>query len=195
MPSAVRLTAPGALFTVSAHADQGEKLFHDDGDRRAWLRVLAEVCAVFGWRIHAFCQMHKQYRLLLATPAPHLGAGMLHLDRLYAQRWQERRHRDAALLQRHFQVHPLQRRADVPELVRDVLLAPVRAGMVATPGGWPWSSYLLTCDAAMAPPWLDTAWVLAQFADGRAEAVKAFRRFVADGCAAPQVGPRMAAEK
>jgi putative transposase len=40
---------------------------------------------------------------------------------------------------------------------RYVELNPVRAQIVAAPGDWPWSSYLVYVDESMPPPWLDTA--------------------------------------
>jgi hypothetical protein len=56
---------------------------------------------------------------------------------------------------------------------------------VPTPGDWLWSSYRATVDEAPAPPFLETDWLLRAFADSRAEAVAAYRRFVADGIGAP----------
>lgn len=41
------------------------------------------------------------------------------------------------------------------ELVRYVVLNPVRAGMVADVAQWPWSSYGAMIGTAPAPPWLD----------------------------------------
>ena len=49
------------------------------------------------------------------------------------------------------------------ELVRYVVLNPVRAGMVTTPEPWRWSSYHATAGQVHAPDWLATEWVLRQF--------------------------------
>jgi putative transposase len=43
------------------------------------------------------------------------------------------------------------------ELCRYVELNPVRAGVVPTPGDWPWSSYLSHVGQMATPDWLDTA--------------------------------------
>jgi hypothetical protein len=43
------------------------------------------------------------------------------------------------------------------EVCRYVELNPVRAGMVAAPGDWPWSSYAALTGQAPCPPWLDQA--------------------------------------
>ncbi|UHD17821.1 transposase [Thiocapsa bogorovii] len=68
------------------------------------------------------------------------------------------------------------------ELARYVVLIPVRAGMVGAPGAWPWSSYRATVGEEIpVPAFLETDWVLRAFAEGRAEAVAGYRRFVAEG--------------
>lgn len=61
------------------------------------------------------------------------------------------------------------------------MLNPVRAGMVAAAGDWPWSSYRATAGLAPAQPWLTTATILASFAQTKGEARDAYRCFVRDG--------------
>ena len=76
------------------------------------------------------------------------------------------------------------RDSDLLELSRYVVLNPVRAGMVATPGDWPWSSYRATVGEGPSPEFLETDGVLRTFAEDRTAAVAGFRRFVADGIGA-----------
>lgn len=66
------------------------------------------------------------------------------------------------------------------ELVRYVHLNPVRAGVVTTPGEYPWSghhAYLGTVTL----PWLTTEWVLSQFSGTLKEARKGYSSFVSNG--------------
>jgi hypothetical protein len=60
-----------------------------------------------------------------------------------------------------------QRSALLLELVRYIVLNPVRAGMVGEPGDWPWSSYRPTVRAVAKPPWLMTDWLLSAFDSDR----------------------------
>ncbi len=79
----------------------------------------------------------------------------------------------------------MERERDLLELVRDVVLNPVRAGMVGAPGDWPWNSDRATVGAeGSVPAFLETDWVLRALAEGRAEAVAGYRRFVAEGIGA-----------
>jgi putative transposase len=46
---------------------------------------------------------------------------------------------------------------------------------------WPWSSHHFLLGQELAPVWLETDWLLAQFGTSRNQAVKAYSEFVADG--------------
>jgi hypothetical protein len=57
--------------------------------------------------------------------------------------------------------------------------------MVDAPGDWSWSSYRATvAEKGSAPAFLETDRVLRAFAEGKAEAVAVYRRFVAEGIGA-----------
>lgn len=182
MPRRPRIEIEGAIYHLTARGDRRQIIYRDDLDRQAWLRLLGEVCARYQWRVHAFCQMGNHYHLVAETALPNVSSGMRHLNGLYTQRFNARHGGSGHVFQGRFHAEIVHRQLHLLELTRYVVLNPVRAGLVATPGGWPWSSYPMTCQAATAPPWLDTDWVLSQFADERSDAIAAFRRFVADGC-------------
>ena len=50
------------------------------------------------------------------------------------------------------------------ELTRYVLLNPIRAGRVRRLEDWPWSNYRAVAGLDESPQWLDTDWLLSQFA-------------------------------
>ena len=75
----------------------------------------------------------------------------------------------------------VEKEAYLLELARYVVLNPVRAGMVRTPGDWSWSSYRATIGDECAPDWLATPWILSGFGETMSEAVAAYSRFVAEG--------------
>ena len=62
-----------------------------------------------------------------------------------------------------------------------MVLNPVRARMVASPGDWPWSSYGVCVQDQFAPSWLDTDWLPGQFGAQRSRARRAFAKFVVQG--------------
>jgi putative transposase len=68
------------------------------------------------------------------------------------------------LFQGRFKAILVERDAYLLELARYVVLNPVRAAMVPEAGDWPWSSYRAVVGEEPAPAWLQTDWVLGQFA-------------------------------
>ena len=182
MPRKARLDIADTIYHITCRGDRREPIYRDEVDRRNWLRILGEVCKQHRWRVYAFCQMGNHYHLVAKPLQATLSIGMHSLNSGYTQRFNARHMESGHVFQGRFHSEVVHRQAHLLELMRYVVLNPIRAGMVATPAGWPWSSYWMTCDAALAPSWLDTQWVLAQFSDNHTAAVAAYRRFVADGC-------------
>ena len=67
------------------------------------------------------------------------------------------------------------------ELCRYVVLNPIRAGMVDQIECFAWSSYPATMGLVGCPAWLETDWVLGQFAKMRATARCLYAKFVEEG--------------
>ncbi len=79
----------------------------------------------------------------------------------------------------------MQKETHLLELARYVVLNPVRAGMVRTPGEWPWSSYRAMTGEVDPPEWLERRWILSAFAATEADAVGRYIGFVAAGKSQP----------
>jgi hypothetical protein len=79
----------------------------------------------------------------------------------------------------------VQKESYLLELARYIVLNPVRAGMVHVAEDWPWSSYRATAGLGAEPDWLTTSSVLGAFGQKRAQAIRAYRAFVAAGKSHP----------
>ncbi|GFO57532.1 hypothetical protein GMSM_45390 [Geomonas sp. Red276] len=75
----------------------------------------------------------------------------------------------------------VERDSHLLELCRYVVLNPVRAGMVAAPEQWRWSSFRATAGERKGEKWLTLDWILSQFGSSRTEAHRKYRSFVCDG--------------
>jgi REP element-mobilizing transposase RayT len=180
MARPLRLEHPGALWHVTSRGNERRTIFRDDADRSLFLAVLAEVVELFAWRLHAYVLMGNHYHLLLETPDPNLSRGMHRINAVYSQ-WFNRRHERAGhLLQGRFKAILVEKERHLLELVRYVVLNPVRASLVSEAGDWPWSNYLATAGLRRAPAWLETEWTIGQFGGGNG-ARTAYREFVAAG--------------
>ena len=87
MPRSIRIEVAGALYHVMARGNRRERIYHDDDDRRFYLKTLAEGCEMTGWRVHAWVLMSNHYHLLIQTPEPNLVAGMKWLQNTYTRRF------------------------------------------------------------------------------------------------------------
>ena len=75
------------------------------------------------------------------------------------------------------------------ELCRYVVGNPIRAGMVAQIEHYAWSSYPATLGLSGCPDWLETDWLLGQFAKTRTAARRRYAEFVAQGKGLPPPWP------
>jgi REP element-mobilizing transposase RayT len=181
MARPLRIEYPGAVYHVTSRGNAGQAIFHDDEDRERFLAALGFVVSRHGWLCHAYCLMNNHYHLLLETPAATLSDGMRQLNGLYTQRFNRRHGQKGHVLQGRFKSILVDREAYLLELVRYVVLNPVRAGAVEHPGDWEWSSHRATAGEASPPTFLTTDWILAQFGARRPQAQEHYRRFVAEG--------------
>lgn len=181
MARPLRLEYEGAVYHITSRGNAREDIFLDKGDRSRFLEVLADVVTRYGWICHAYCLMTNHYHLLIETPEAGLSRGMHLLNGVYTQ-WFNRRHdRVGHLLQGRFKAILVEKESHLLELVRYVVLNPVRAKMVRSVRDWPWSSYRATAAQMEVPEFLMVDWVLSQFDSDRERAVRAYRRFIQQG--------------
>jgi putative transposase len=175
----LRLEHPGALWHVTSRGNEKRDVYRDDADRGRFLRILGRTVRQQGWILHAYVLMGNHYHLLMETPEPNLSSGIHDLNGLYAQTFNRRHERVGHLFQGRFKAILLERETHLLELVRYIVLNPVRAGFVSKPGDWRWSNFRATCGLVRCPTWLATDWTLRQFGTGK-DARTAYRAFVGE---------------
>ena len=181
MARPLRLEFPGAVYHVTSRGNARQAIFLDKEDTESFLGVLSSVVARFSWLCHAYCLMENHYHLLVETREGNLSLGMRQLNGVYTQLFNRRHKRVGHLFQGRYKAILVEKEAHLLELCRYVVLNPVRAGLVKRPEGWKGSSYRATAGGAKKPVLLEVDWVLSQFGRRRAEAKKAYRRYVLGG--------------
>lgn len=180
MSRPLRLDHAGALWHVTSRGNERREVFLDDQDRREFLRLLGRSVELFGWKLYAWVLMSNHYHLFVGTPEATLSRGMRQLNGDFAQHFNRRHGRDGHVFQGRFKAVLVQRESHMLEVARYVVRNPVRAGMVASPGDWPWSSYSATAGLEPTPAWLDTTFLLEQFGSRKSAAATKYRDFVLD---------------
>jgi REP element-mobilizing transposase RayT len=181
MARPLRLEYEGAIWHVTSRGNSRQAIVADDRDRARFIETLARTVQVARWQLHAWVLMTNHYHLLLETPEANLARGMRQLNGTYAQAFNRRHERVGHLFQGRYKGILVERESHLLELVRYVVLNPVRAGMVRTPAEHRWSSYRETAGLRDAPDWLEVDWTLAQFGKRRGAAHDRFRDFVSEG--------------
>jgi len=141
MARPLRIEFAGAIYHVTSRGNGRQRIFLDDRDNRLFLELLGNTLERFQWVCHAYCLMVNHYHLMIETPEANLSKGMHHLNASFSQAHNKRHGAVGHLLQGRFKSIVVDRESYLLELARYVVLNPVRAGMVARPEDWPWSSY------------------------------------------------------
>jgi putative transposase len=168
----------GALYHVISRGNERRPIFRNDRDRRTFLSLLGEAATRFGWSVSAYVLMTNHFHLVIQTPEPNLSRGMQWLNGTYAD-WFNRRHKRAGhLFQGRFHAFIVEKEPYLAELLRYVVLNPVRAKMAERPEDHRWSSYRATAGLETPPPWLDVSAALVWLDPDRETAQRAYREFV-----------------
>ena len=165
MARPLRTDFQNALHHITSRGNERRNIFRDDTDRRMFLRLLGEAVKRFGWSLTAYVLMSNHFHLVVQTrKAANLSRGMHWFNTTYAS-WFNRRHeRCGHLYQGRFKAKLVEEETYFAEVLRYVVLNPVRAGMVSRPEHYKWSSYRATAGLELAPEWLDLETAYTAFA-------------------------------
>jgi REP element-mobilizing transposase RayT len=181
MSRPLRLEFPGAIWHVTSRGNERRDIVRDDLDRRRFVAFLGRVVHDHNWILHAWVLMTNHYHLLVETPDCGLSRGVKWLNQRVAETFNERHDRVGHLFQGRFKSILVERESHLLELVRYIVLNPVRACLTRFAGEHAWSNYRATAGLAARPSWLDVDWTLSRFGSpDQMAARESYRQFVAD---------------
>jgi REP element-mobilizing transposase RayT len=176
-----RYETPDGVVHVTARGNRRQQIYVDAIDRARFEGRLDDVRKRFEVEIFAVCQMGNHYHMVVRAARPVLSDVMHRLNGGYAQGFNLRHGLDGHLFQDRFHGVAVTSEGHLLELLRYVLLNPVRAGICAEAADWPWSSYRAMVGLAPVPAYLDAAWVLDLFHPEPERARASFAAFVRGG--------------
>ena len=137
-----RLTLPGTVHHVIQRGNNRQPIFVDTVDYEAMLGLLAEQSRRHAVAVHAYVLMDNHLHLL-ATPqtAEGLPQMMQAVGRSYVRGFNLRHGRSGTLWEGRYRSTVLQAERYLLQAMAYLDLNPVRAGRVAQPADYPWSSY------------------------------------------------------
>lgn len=183
MPRQARIDLPGYLYHLIVRGVERRSIFRTDGDRADFLSRLrdglqrtASVCLT--WAL-----MTNHFHLLILAGPEGLSALMHPLLTGYVGGFNRRHRRVGHLVQNRFKAILCQSDAYLRELIRYIVLNPVRAGMIQTPqalANYPWTGHAAIL-GRMAAPWQATDEVLRHFGREEGPARAAYESYVIEG--------------
>jgi len=181
MARPLRIEYSGAIYHVTARGNAQGDIYMNDRDRQLFLDVFGQVCRHFNWCCHAYCLMGNHYHLVIETPDANLSKGMRQLNGIYTQSFNRNHQRVGHVFQGRYKAIMVDKDSYLLEVIRYVILNPVRVHITKTAGQWAWSSYHSMIGRASPPDWVSRDWVLSQFGRRVSVAQKRFIKFVKEG--------------
>ena len=180
-----RLHVPGACYHVTLRGNHRQDIFFTDDDRLRLEDYVAAALDSVGARIHAYCWMSNHIHLLIQVADTPLGAFVQRVGTRYARAVQARVPTTGHLFQNRYHALLVDVDRYFAALLRYIHLNPVRAGLVADPAKYRWSSHRAYLGLA-AVAWLTTDFGLRLFATEAGAARDRYRAFVNQGIGAPR---------
>ncbi|MFL9926706.1 transposase [Herbaspirillum lusitanum] len=138
-----RLVVPGQAHHIIQRGHDGLHIFRDAADHQAFLDWLRDAARQFKVALHAYVLMVDHLHLLV-TPADELGLArmMQWVGRHYVPYFNQKYGRSGTLWQGRYKATVLEAEEYLLDCSRYIELNPVRNGLTAAPGDYPWSSYM-----------------------------------------------------
>ena len=142
MPRKARFYLPGVPAHVIQRGNNRQPVFFADEDYQAYLNWLKAGSHVYGCAIHAYVLMTNHVHLLVTPGKEAAISGLMqYVGRYYVTYINDRYGRSGSLWEGRRKGCVIAQDDYLLACSRYIELTPVRAGMVAQPGAYRWSSY------------------------------------------------------
>ena len=157
-----------------------QALFRDDEDRLHFTRAVAEAATACGITVHAYCWLQSEARLAVQVAQVPISQFAQFIAEQHATRVKRR----ISLTDSHFEQQYRGVRVDgqteLPDLVRHIHLAPLKAGLAEDLADYPWSSHHVYVGLE-SQPWVTTAHTLRHFEESGADPRRGYMEFMKRG--------------
>lgn len=142
MPTGPRLLLENACYHIITRGNQGQQVFLDEQDYRAYLLRLSRYKQRYGFLLYGFCLM-PNHAHLIGEPKElkNLAKFMQGLQRSYTAYFNKRYRKVGHLWQERFKSKVIVKDDYLIDCIQYIELNPVRANMVRSPADYEWSSY------------------------------------------------------
>ncbi len=137
----LRVHLPNAFYHVISRGNGKQPIYTCDDHYDRFLQLLEHAAARFVVKCHSFCLMPNHFHLLLQPGPSPLSRMMQQLNSAYSQFFNRSERKVGHVLQGRYKAIIVDEETYFLQVLRYIVLNPVRAGIVCHPGDWRWSSY------------------------------------------------------
>lgn len=141
MSRPLRIQYPGAIYHITARGNGGNNIFNNSKDYLLFLEELKKTIEEYNWVCYTYCFMPNHYHLLIKTLDPNLSTGMRQLNGNYTQRYNIKHKKYGHLFQGRFKSVLVEDASYLGNIIRYIVLNPVKAKLAKTISVWLWTSH------------------------------------------------------
>lgn len=182
MPRKPRVHVTGGLYHVTLRGNNGDDLFRDSSDRGHLNELIEIALQEEHARVHSFCWMSNHLHMAIQVSGKPLGRVVHGFATKYARFFNAKYTRSGHLFENRYYANLVDVDAYLLELVRYIHRNPVKAGLVAEPRSYLWSSHRYYV-GSRSLDWLSTDLVFSLFHSDTTRAKVELDRFVSETAA------------
>ena len=141
LPRSARKLSSSGIYHVMLRGINQQDIFEDEEDYLRFLTVIKECREISEFELYAYCLMTNHVHLLIKTGKEPLGLIFKRIGSRYVYWYNLKYQRIGHLFQDRYKSEVVEDEAFFLTVLRYIIQNPMKAGMEATPGTYPWSSY------------------------------------------------------
>lgn len=141
MSRQVRKRSPSGIYHAITRGINKMTLFNDDNDRHKYIDILQKVKQKYDFELYSYCLMKNHVHLLVKELEPGISIVMKSIGIRYSMHFNKKYNRVGFLFQNRFLSEAITSEAQFVTCARYIHNNPVKAGIVANPESYRWSSY------------------------------------------------------
>ena len=139
MPRPKRLILNNVCYHIVTRGNHEQNVFLCEGDFKAYLGLLSKYKKRYGFRLYGWCLMGNHVHMIMASDK--LSKVMHGINLSYALYFQDKYKYTGHFWQDRYKSFVIQKDEYLVNCITYIEYNPVRAGIVARPEDYPWSSY------------------------------------------------------
>lgn len=180
MPRRKRIRIPGALYHIFNRGVEKKNIFLDETDRIKFLDLINTTLKNFNFKIYAYVLMPNHFHLLLEDIDGNISQIMKIISENYTMYFNYKYKRVGHLFQDRYKSIIVEKKFFLKDLVRYIILNPIRAGIAKNLNEYKWSSYYEYMGKNKKFHLTTTDWIYSYFNKDKNKAIILFKQYLVD---------------